>query len=488
MISLFVISLAVVAGTTCPALKPSGPVEATKDGDIIQNLDITTTDTTFGITCKGFSDVVIKNVRVTHYPQGDDASASSRRSVSTRRNSAGGVPPPPPGSSSAAASSGIVFQNCDRITIENVRVQLVNFPTGPFTSYNNFNIKGTDSESPKLSNLIVSGGSSGVWLGSCPDASVTNWAGYNMHGPFPRGQCVQFSRVTNGVVSDFICKNQYDYSWPEDMISMWRSPNSTVENGLFKCNNANTGTGLMFEQSSTGTADKDVDLANSWGLAKNLQGYGIGGCCFSTYGGTSITFENVQCKDNHCEGKGGRPSASGLMFFAGHENPSNYADCCYSSDISIKDSKWYNSCRAGTTTSDAPGKVVWQSGLNPDAFIEKGLTQSDFTLDENPISLELCFTIDGSKYVASTVTGKNTGLYGDGSCDYEAGSTTLLLAVEPPKLPSQSEQQTGGADSPWSASLAMLGVIGIIAAVVGGVAFRRSNTAGYSTIAFSDSV
>merc|ERR1711990_752845 len=79
------------SSSSCPALTASGPVTVENDGQIIENLDITAGDSTFnsastatnkwtavpGITCYGKKDVVIRNVRVTHYPQGKDAIAGS---------------------------------------------------------------------------------------------------------------------------------------------------------------------------------------------------------------------------------------------------------------------------------------------------------------------------------------------------------------------------------------------------------------------------
>merc|ERR1711907_30863 len=107
----------------------------------------------------------------------------------------------------------------------------------------------------------------------------------------------------------------------------------------------------MFEQSW-------VD-PTSWGKVANLFAKGIGGACFSQYGGTNIEWDNVGCKENHCEGIGGRDAGSGLMYYAGYENPSDISDCCYSTNIEVVGSKWYNSCRT---------PQLWQSKKNPNAF------------------------------------------------------------------------------------------------------------------------
>lgn len=55
---------------------------------------------------------------------------------------------------------------------------------------------------------------------------------------------------------------QWEYSWPEDSISIWRTGRTTVRDGVILGNNAYTGVGLMFEESSI--------LEDSWGLAENV--------------------------------------------------------------------------------------------------------------------------------------------------------------------------------------------------------------------------
>lgn len=499
-ISLLIFAAIVHGQTACPVLKPSGPLAITSNNQIVENLDISTPGTVPGITCNGFDNVIIRNVRVTHYPQGVDAiDYSATKSTGSRSLLTGfelAVPPPPPGSSTAPYSQGIQFTNCNNILIDTVRVQLVGFPSGPFSSFNNYNIIGKTSNSPVIRNTIVSGGSSGVWLGDCESPTLSNWAAYNMHGPFPRGQCAQLARSNNGVVEDFICKNQWDYSWPEDAMSMWRSANSTVRRGLFAGNNANTGTGLMFEQS--------MHLDNSWGLAQDLQAYNIGGACFSTYGGTNIFFDNVQCKDNTCVSEGGRQTSLGaLMFFAGYENPGNYAGCCPSSDISIS-GEWYNNCDmpAGWTEPKGmpdfvPGKVLGVSTMNPDAWKSVNLTMTDWEINHHPIQLQMCFTIDGEKYVASTVTGANVGLYGDGKVDAAAGATTTMLNAVAETAGAATtelattgwssalgERMTSNQSSGWSSVFAVAGVLGLLALMVG-VVTRRAST-GYTSVASND--
>ena len=70
------------------------------------------------------------------------------------------------------------------ITIENVRVQMVNHgdPGGPLNKYKNFDFRGYRSDNAVIRNVIVSGGSSGVWIGCSANPLLTNWAACNVSG------------------------------------------------------------------------------------------------------------------------------------------------------------------------------------------------------------------------------------------------------------------------------------------------------------------
>jgi hypothetical protein len=258
----------------------------------------------------------------------------------------------------------------------------------------------------------------------------------------------------------------------------------------------------MYEQSANAAAMSSLE--NSWGLVESVQAYDLGGCCFSTYGGTNIEFKDVECKDNHCDGIDGRNAGSGLMFFAGYENPSNYSDCCYSSNISGTNAKWYNSCRcnANRRGSDPPGCVLWQSSENPDAWVSKDFTEQNFEINEHPIELELCFTIDGEEYVASSVTRTNVGLYGNGEIDYsdascdsdgictqvgsllESSTSTELEAFTPPQTDLAvvaAYQPSHDSSAQSSGDFAPVAAIGLLGFVVGLVAFKVLRSRGPST-------
>ena len=429
----------------CPVLYQSGSITVTSDNQIIENLEITANDSFWdvngtrwdgnkwqavpGVYCIGFKNVTIRNVYIKHYPQGFDAHEGSNAEqvfydliteypeytpvYGEDEEREHGVTTIPSEATLSPYSMGIYFEDCEGITIENVRVELVKPPKGALASWKNYNIYGQDSDNATIHNVIVSGGSSGIWLGNCQGVVVDNWAAYNVHGPFPRGQCLQASYCHDATISNFICKNQWQYSYPEDAMSLWRSTRVTVTNGVVIGNNATTGVGLMFEESDI--VYDDID--DAWCHVQNVYSSGVG-VCFSTYGGTNITWENCGCRDNVCGERGGREAGSSIMWYAGWENPSEVENCCYPQNLKVVDSVFWNACEKPWIWSD--------KDMCPDAWVQQDIVAQDFDLDEHPVDIRLCFQLDDELYVADTSYGQemenieNLGLFGDGHIDFES--------------------------------------------------------------------
>jgi len=491
--------------STCAQLVESPPITVTQDGQKITNKYIKGGDSIYnraikdprarwtpvpGITCNGHKNVEIENVFVEHYAQGSEASAKGSASAATywqekvaqypdlpfegiTHHDAEAVTEElmeegmkhtssmPAGAREAPYSYGIYFNKCPGIKIKNVRVTMKDPPTGAFKSFKNFNIYGMNSENIDISDTIVSGGSSGIWLGNSNNAKINNWAAYNVHGPFPRGQCTQFSRSHGGTVTNFICKNQWKYSYPEDAISFWRSANSTIADGVILGNSASTGVGLMFEESSV--LKTDTGHA-SWGKATNIDVQGVGGACFSMYGGTNIVLDNTNCRDNHCVGVAGRKAASGIMYYAGWENPSNFPNCCYSQNGKIKNSKFYNTCRspwiwAGSETDPETGvknQEAWTNINIKDPFSGGHLQRQDFQVNPTPIKLELCFKLpDGKEYKANvdekSAPKANLGLIGDGSVDLDIKNIKVATKNKYGKCTNDATFSCNNQRAPWPA-------------------------------------
>jgi len=102
------------------------------------------------------------------------------------------------------------------------------------TNFYAYNIYGSDSDSPRVSNVYVTGGSTGFWCKNCPHGKVSHFKAENLHGPFPRGQCFQVVSSTGFTLEDFTCVQDNQIAFPEDDISVWDSPYSTVQRGLIQ--------------------------------------------------------------------------------------------------------------------------------------------------------------------------------------------------------------------------------------------------------------
>lgn len=426
----------------CPILLESGPITVTADGQTIENLIITAGDAYWdysvskdnkwepvpGIYCEGFDNVEIKNVYVKQYPQGLDAIPGSTAEqvfndlIAEIPSAYPDVQPDwdfnqasaGPESAMSPWSLGIHFKECDNITIDNVRVEFLSPPKARLASWRNYNIWGENSNNASITNVILNGASTGIEMQWCDNMFISNWAGYNVHGPYPRGQCLQTGNCFDGIIEKFICKNQWQYAWPEDSISIWRSGRMTVRDGSIIGNNALTGVGFMWEESNI--------LTDSWGLIERVNIRGTG-TCHSNYGGSNVTWNDCGCRDNVCEGRGGRDPGSSLMWYSGWENPDHIDNCCFARNAKIQASRFWNACTS---------PWVWRDVTeNPEAWMEIDLTPEDFTFNDHPIDLKICFIVPDdngvdTRYEADTGAGSgaeqiaNLGLVGDGRIDYES--------------------------------------------------------------------
>merc|ERR1712232_729744 len=315
----------------------SGPVKVARDGQVVEWLDITTNSTAPAILVEGKKDVIIRNVRIQHEAQTD-----------------------------YPYGNGIYFSDAPNITIDDVEVKLVGHSSGPLPDFHNYNIYGSGSPRPQISNLRVSGGSTGVELHNCEGGIVSNFVASNVQGPFPRGQCFQASQSDNVILQDFYCYND-NSSWTEDSISIYRSSNGTVRRGLVDGNNSPSGVGVMIEQD---------DITKSDGLVEDVDAVRMGDGCFSAYGARNIRFVRTRCRENHCDGWSGRsaPMSHSLLFVAGDESG------CNCSNIQVEQAQYFAACN--------PSHLVWSA--HEGAFTKVDLTEVDFAL-RSPVSVKFCW-------------------------------------------------------------------------------------------------
>lgn len=415
-------------GPAC-SLSESSPLVITTDGQVVENISITTDGVEPAIFVYGASDVVLRNIKIIHTGHERVKGTKSVAGTNMFVDESG---------------AGIYFQKSPNIVIENVHVSLVRpspnpqatdgvcadeycgpFPYELFYAYN---IYGSDSDSPRVSNVYVTGGSTGFWCKNCPHGKVSHFKAENLHGPFPRGQCFQVVSSTGFTLEDFTCVQDNQIAFPEDDISVWDSPYSTVQRGLIQGGNAPNGVGVIFEMSNHGVC-QDVDVTL------------VGGTCFSAYGADNVTFLRTRAKNNHADGscldgQGYCKDSNGLwpnsqtyasdqsvpdktccgtealtrcdteggLWFAG-DYTSGQAGGAYShqaSNISIKQGVFYNMTRiesdddytnVGECVNIDMNDWATSAANRQEAWILKDFANEDFTL-RVPFTPSFCFSTD----------------------------------------------------------------------------------------------
>jgi len=264
------------------ALEQSGPITVTQDGQIIENLDIVALGQT-AIVVNGYSNVVIRNVRISH----DD-------------------------------SYGIDCAHSPGLTVEDVSITHVG---ASVDSAHENNINTYRCSDMRIDRVRLRGGSSGVYVLESPDAHLSFIEGYDQRGPMPRGQLVQFNKSPNCILEDFSAINGTD-SWVADNVSVYRSENCKIRRGMLDGNNMPSGVGVMFEGVTAGLAE-DVDTVR------------MGNGSFSAYPAHNIIFRRTRARENICTDQGrGLPGSGGLV----------WAGSTSSSGLRIEDSRYFNLC------------------------------------------------------------------------------------------------------------------------------------------------
>jgi hypothetical protein len=281
-------------GPSC-SLTDSGPVAATMDGQVIENLRIVSTSGP-AITVNGYAKVVIRNVEILH-----------------------------------DGGPGISISNADDIIIEDVSVEHTGAPdSGENPSDDRNNIQCYGSSHPTITRARLTRGSSGVYLVECPSSVLSFLEGHDFRGPFPRGQLVQWDKSNNGSLEDFSVINPAG-SWPEDNVNVYQSTNLEIRRGFIDGNNSPSGVGVIF------------DGGFSTGIVEDVDAVHMGNGCFSDYaGGPGVIFRRTRCRDNICTDQGrGKPSSNALMWCGNTMH----------TDLRIEESTRWNACN--------PGNIVW---------------------------------------------------------------------------------------------------------------------------------
>lgn len=266
-----------------PALEDSGPVIASRDGQVIQGLRIDVTGRP-AIVVNGVSNVVIRDVEILH----EDA----------------------PGISCSLAP-GLIVENAS-ITHSGTDIR----------SPQENNIDCYRVDGLRVRNVRLTGGSTGIYVLESEHVHLSRIEGYDFRGPFPRGQLVQFNMSPHCILEDFSAINDPAVAWTEDNVSVYDSDNCVIRRGLLDGNNSPSGVGANFELSAAGLVE-DVDTVH--------QGNGS----FGAHRSSNIIFRRTRAKDNICTDQGRGPPLSTGIIWSGYDGVSG---------LRIEDSQHWNPC------------------------------------------------------------------------------------------------------------------------------------------------
>ena len=101
---------------------------------------------------------------------------------------------------------------------------------------------------------------------------------------------MQIGKSDGSSLTDFYCHNDLEIAWPEDSISIYRSSDVPVTNGVIEGSNAPTGICLMYEGSATGVSNGRIENVE----ARYCQG------CFSGYPIEGLYQRNNTCASPVC--------------------------------------------------------------------------------------------------------------------------------------------------------------------------------------------
>ena len=254
------------------ALSPSGPLRATQHGQVFEGLDIFSEQGP-ALEVEGLRNVVIRRCRIWH------------------RN-----------------GTGLRLASCRETGIEHLEIIHCGAPSrGPLQA-EECNLEAWNCDGLDIRAVRLWRGSSGLYLTDCRRVHIQHIEGYDFRGPFPRGQLLQFNRVTGARAQHFFALNPPDSSFPEDIISVFESRHVQLLDGLLVGNNAPTGVGVMFERSCHGR----VLRVDAWHM---------GNGCFSAYPAEDVQFIQVRAARNHRGDQGrGVPQSGGLCFASSAES------------------------------------------------------------------------------------------------------------------------------------------------------------------------
>ena len=293
-------------------------IHSSYDGQVIENLDIYVNQGD-AVTITN-DNVTLRNVRI-HHAEGD----------------------------------GVQVSGANNVTIENVEIINSSPPSGiqPETSENINNIYVVNSPNLTVHNATLRDGSSGIYLVNSPGADISHVDGYDFHGPFPRGQFVQFNNSGNSTLTDFYVLNHAATSAPEDNVSVYASPNVTISNGVIDGNNStDRRRGHVRGRIDRGPGGQRRRHP-SWGTEPS-----------ASCDGANVIFNDTRSFDNIYADQGRGPSASNAVIWAVNAPGVSILNSTYTDPGNPNNIVWEGHPAAAADVHEAPNATPMEHIVN----------------------------------------------------------------------------------------------------------------------------
>ena len=292
------------------------PIIISKHGQVIKNKVIYAgKDNNCGLNINGYNNVTISNVTIYHANNGVCAYNAKYLRINNLKLV-----------SLAAPTTG---PHCPRSSNDNL-VTAECWGQKRTPSGSRLGILLENSSDAVITRLSTFQASSGVYAVDSPKAKLSNIRCFDMRGPFPRGQCVQFNRSSNSSLTTFYTKNYENQSHSEDNINAYESDNIIIRNGLIDGNWSQRGVGVIADTGSDNMLVENVDLMHISNAAISVYSYDTNAI------GLNFKAQKIRIKDSQCDSRQSTKPSSGGLMLAAHPQARNPI---------FSNIKWYNHCR-----------------------------------------------------------------------------------------------------------------------------------------------
>lgn len=279
-------------------LRESGPVSATADDQVIQNLRIVAVSGD-ALTVVGWKRVTVRDCEIHH-----------------------------------RAGAGITFSNADDLHLQRVVVVNDGAPAnGANAGPAEVSIGGELSQRVVIENVRLLRGSSGISLRLCPATTMSFVEIHDVRGPAPAGHGVLLDKCNGSTLQDFSVENQ-GTSWTSDLVSVFQTSYAKVLRGHLLAGNSPTGIGVVFDMSDgVSEVGECADVDARW------QTF----AAFGARQARNVSFARTRARDAICGDQGRGAPVGPVGWYA---SPG-------STQVSVIDSRYHGLCAEafGTTST-----------------------------------------------------------------------------------------------------------------------------------------